>query len=87
MNQAVRAITENITSRLPQECAVLLERVLLEVYDIQAPRICLHFNLNTKLDGTTKMSLAYAKLLRWLSKCGLRLEIHTSSLLTKGRLA
>jgi hypothetical protein len=64
MNQAVREITENITSRLPQECVALLEKVLLEVYDILAPRICIYFNLAAKSDEARKMSLAFAKLLR-----------------------
>jgi hypothetical protein len=32
MNQAVRDITANISSRLPQECAALLEKALLEVH-------------------------------------------------------
>jgi hypothetical protein len=52
MNQAVRDITANIASRLPQECAALLEKALLEVYDILAPRICTYFNIAVKSDGT-----------------------------------
>jgi hypothetical protein len=62
MNQAVREITANITSRLPQECATLLEKALLEVYDILAPRICTCFNLAVKSDDTRQMSMAFAKL-------------------------
>ena len=53
MNQAVRDITANIAARLPQECAALLEKALLEVYDILAPRICTYFNLTVKSDVVT----------------------------------
>jgi hypothetical protein len=62
MNQAVRDITANIASRLPQECAALLEKALLEVYDILAPRICTYFNLAVKSDDTSQLSVAFGKL-------------------------
>ena len=59
MNQAARAITENITSRLPHECAELLERALLEVYKILAPRLCPHFDLFSRVADTSERSLAF----------------------------
>jgi hypothetical protein len=62
MNQAVRDITANIAARLPQECAALLEKALLEVYDILAPRICTYFNLTAKSDVDIQVSVAFAKL-------------------------
>jgi hypothetical protein len=62
MNQAVRDITANIAARLPQECAALLEKALLEVYDILAPRICTYFNLAVKSDTTIQVTVAFSKL-------------------------
>ena len=39
MKHAVRDLSENITSRLPQVCAELLEMALLEVFDIMATKL------------------------------------------------
>jgi hypothetical protein len=64
LNHAVRVITENITSWLSQACAGLLERALLEVYDILAPRLCSLFDLVPRIADTSITSPAFMKLMK-----------------------
>jgi hypothetical protein len=82
MNQAVRDITANIAARLPQECAALLEKASLEVYDILAPRICTYFNLTVNSDVAIQVSVAFAKLRN--PKTQPHPEMRTSGLHTTG---
>jgi hypothetical protein len=61
MTEKVRAIFDNIMDNLPIKCAEIYHEVLVEIFDMIAPKICPHFSLVQQTAETSQVSPATFK--------------------------
>jgi hypothetical protein len=62
MTDKVRKIFENIMEKLPIKCAEIYQEVLIEIFDMIAPKICPHSSLVQQTAETSQVSPATFKL-------------------------
>jgi hypothetical protein len=62
MIDKVRKIFENIMVKLPIRCAEIYQEVLVEIFDMIAPKICPHFCLGRQTAKSSQVSMATFKL-------------------------